>query len=93
VSSWARTWWCRSQNWSCEKGSGRFGLIVFVIGVLANEILLMTQGVAAIDTTTVPYMNVYLLLAVLLMLLGLLLFAYSQWATANFTEENAKNQL
>jgi len=52
------------------------GLTVFVIGVIFNEALLMTQGIADISYQGVPFINSLLLLASLILFAGLLLVNY-----------------
>ena len=52
------------------------GLTVFVLGILFNEALLMTQGIADISYQGVPFINALLLLASLILFAGLLLVNY-----------------
>jgi hypothetical protein len=54
----------------------KFGLVVFTIGVLYNEILLALQGSAAFSYTMIPYVNVQLFAAALLLLFGIGFTAY-----------------
>lgn len=54
----------------------KFGLVVFTIGVLFNEILLALQGSAAFSYTMIPYVNVQLFAAALLLLFGIGFTAY-----------------
>jgi hypothetical protein len=54
----------------------KFGLVVFTIGVLYNEILLAVQGSAAFSYTMIPYVNVQLFAAALLLLFGIGFTAY-----------------
>jgi hypothetical protein len=49
------------------------GLGFFVVGIFLNEMMLMTQGVSAIFSIMVPYINELLLAAALVMFCGLLL--------------------
>jgi hypothetical protein len=49
------------------------GIIIFVFGIIFNECLLMTQGVAAILEQSVNYMNELLLLAAGILFSGMLL--------------------
>ena len=55
------------------------GLVIFVSGVFINEILLMTQGVFALETETVPHMNELLFSAAIIMFTGLLLIIIKQF--------------
>jgi len=50
------------------------GLVLFVLGILFNETLLMIQGIADLSYQGVPYMNGLLLLAALLLFAGILIF-------------------
>jgi hypothetical protein len=57
---------------------GKAALIVFVGGVILNELLLMTQGIAAIGYTGLPWTNYLLLVAALIMCSGLVFFLWAQ---------------
>lgn len=46
------------------------GIYIFVAGVIINELLLMVQGVAALTYNSIPYMNIMLLLAAIVLLTG-----------------------
>lgn len=48
----------------------KIGVIVFIIGVLLNEIALAIQGLGAFYYFAVPYINQFLLVAALLLFLG-----------------------
>lgn len=50
----------------------------FVAGIIVNELLLMTQGIAAMTYTPLPYINELLLGAALLMFTGIFLINISQ---------------
>jgi hypothetical protein len=54
------------------------GAIIFTSGIIINEIFLMTQGVAALTYTNIPFINEALLTAALIMFTGLLLLLVSQ---------------
>jgi hypothetical protein len=54
------------------------GAIIFSSGIIINEIFLMTQGVAALTYTNVPFINEALLFAALILFTGLLLLVLSQ---------------
>ncbi|GAB2829751.1 hypothetical protein [Ferruginibacter profundus] len=54
------------------------GVIIFTSGIIVNEIFLMTQGVAALTYTNIPFINEALLIAALIMFTGLLLLLVSQ---------------
>jgi hypothetical protein len=51
------------------------GVYIFAVAVIINEILLMTQGVAAITYTVIPFINELLLIAAFLLFSGALLIA------------------
>lgn len=46
------------------------GTIVFVAGIIINELLLMTQGVSALSYIALPYINELLLVAALILFIG-----------------------
>lgn len=54
------------------------GLIIFLSGIILNEILLMIQGVAAIEYVMIPYINEMLFAAAITLFSGLLLLSLSQ---------------
>ncbi|HMK05278.1 MAG TPA: hypothetical protein VK489_13840 [Ferruginibacter sp.] len=54
------------------------GIILFVSGIIINEVFLMMQGVMAMNYNTVPFMNELLFIAALIMLTGLLIINISQ---------------
>ena len=49
------------------------GIIIFTSGIVINEVLLMIQGVSALNYESVPYTNELLLVAAIIMFSGLLL--------------------
>lgn len=49
------------------------GIVIFVSGIILNELLLMVQGLSYMNYITVPYINESLLAAALILFLGLLL--------------------
>ena len=55
------------------------GIVIFVTGVVINEILLMAQGIAAIDDKSIPTVNDLLFGAALIMFGGLFCFLIVQW--------------
>ena len=48
------------------------GIIIFVIGFLVQELVLMAQGLESLEVTPLPYANIILLICAILMLLGLI---------------------
>ncbi len=55
------------------------GIFVFVAGVIINELLLMIQGVGALYTIIVPYINTLLLGAALILLIGIVMIFTASW--------------
>lgn len=51
------------------------GAYVFTAGIMLNELLLMLQGIAAMSYESIPYMDLSLLVAGVVMFFGLLLMA------------------
>ncbi len=54
------------------------GVFIFVGGVILNELLLMLQGVAALDYHSIPYMNILLLFAAVILFSGICIMFISQ---------------
>ncbi|MBK8517869.1 MAG: hypothetical protein IPL55_16775 [Saprospiraceae bacterium] len=54
-----------------------WALVLFCIGVFANELVLMVQGVASFGYILIPYLNEILLGVSLFMLLSLMLLLFS----------------
>lgn len=54
----------------------KYGLILFSIGVLFNEILLAIQGIAAINYTLIPYINPMLFVIAIVLLFGISCISY-----------------
>jgi hypothetical protein len=46
------------------------GVFIFIVGIIINELLLMVQGIAALNYTSIPYINIFLLVAALLLVIG-----------------------
>ncbi|MEQ1553871.1 MAG: hypothetical protein ABL929_06825 [Ferruginibacter sp.] len=49
----------------------KIGIVIFVVGVIANEILLMVQGVAALSYHVVPHIDILLLGAAFMLFVGI----------------------
>lgn len=56
------------------------GIVIFVSGIFINEILLMFQGVYALATERLPYINELLLLAAIIMFTGIFLIVIKQFS-------------
>ncbi|MEP7253722.1 MAG: hypothetical protein ABI683_15120, partial [Ginsengibacter sp.] len=50
------------------------GIVIFVSGIILNELLLMVQGLSYMNYITVPYVNEMLLGAAVIMFAGILIF-------------------
>ncbi len=48
------------------------GIILFTLGIILNELLLMIQGIEGMNYTGIPYINIYLFAAALIIFFGLL---------------------
>jgi len=46
------------------------GVFIFIAGIIINELLLMVQGVAALNYISIPYINILLLIAAVILLVG-----------------------
>ena len=47
------------------------GVFIFVAGVIINELLMMVQGVAALTYNSIPYINILLLIAAVILFTGI----------------------
>jgi hypothetical protein len=56
----------------------KHGIIVFVAGIIINELLLMIQGIADIRYEPLPYVNVLLLATAIILLTGTIMINYGQ---------------
>ena len=54
----------------------KFGVILFTIGVLLNEIILAIQGIAAFSYTLIPYVNEMLFGIAIILFIGIVVTAY-----------------
>lgn len=59
------------------------GIVIFVSGIFINEILLMTQGVFALATINVSHMSIFLFIAALIMLTGIVMINIKQYGLGN----------
>lgn len=62
-----------SSNLIKQNKAALVGIFIFVFGIIFNEFLLMSQGIAAILEQSIPYINELLLLAASLLFYGILL--------------------
>lgn len=54
------------------------GIVVFTIGIILNEALLMTQGLFGMQNISIDHINQYLLIAALILFTGVLVVVISQ---------------
>lgn len=54
-----------------------WGIAIFVAGIFSNELILMTQGIAAIAGIWIPFTNEYLLIAALMLFTGMVVLNLS----------------
>ncbi|PWT70677.1 MAG: hypothetical protein C5B59_19940 [Bacteroidetes bacterium] len=54
------------------------GFIVFIVGIIINEVLLMIQGVGDLVYVETPFINVYLFIAALILFSGTIIFNSGQ---------------
>lgn len=54
------------------------GIIIFTIGILVNEVLLMLQGIADLNYRAIPIINPLLFIAALILFFGIATIVYSQ---------------
>ncbi len=55
------------------------GIWIFISGIIINEILLMTQGVAGLSYIIIPWINESLLVAAFIMFSGILIFNWNSY--------------
>ena len=65
------------------------GIIIFVSGVILNELLLMIQGVQGLNYNSVPFINIFLFIAAVILFLGIGLMFISGFKQESF-QENKK---
>ncbi len=59
------------------------GIFIFVAGVIINELLLMAQGVAALTYTSIPYINILLLIAAVILFSGIFLMVTARFKASS----------
>ena len=52
----------------------KIGMIIFIIGIVVNQLLLLVQGIGAMNYIDIPFINECLFIAAIIMFTGLLLF-------------------
>ena len=55
------------------------GVFIFVAGIIINEVLLMIQGLAVLDYNSVPYINIFLFMAALILFTGISIMFISRY--------------
>ena len=68
-----------SQNYMRQNKTLHTGLIIFTIGVVANELVLAVQGVSSFSYQLIPYANEMLLAAALLLFTSIAIINISQY--------------
>jgi hypothetical protein len=65
------------------------GIFIFVAGIIINELLLMAQGVAGLSYNIIPYINIWLFIAALILFSGISIIFISRLKTSSptFTEK------
>ncbi len=63
--------YCLSQYFIVNNKQLIIGIRIFVIGILINELLLMTQGIAALNYWGIPLIDISLLLAAVMLFSGI----------------------
>ena len=59
------------------------GVFIFVAGIIINELLLMVQGVAALTYNNIPYINILLLIAAVILFAGISIMFISRFKAPN----------
>ena len=68
-----------SQNYIRQNKTLNIGLILFTIGVVANELVLAVQGISSFSYQLIPYVNQMLLGAAVLLFISLAVINISQY--------------
>ncbi|MEO7524213.1 MAG: hypothetical protein ABIT58_08975, partial [Ferruginibacter sp.] len=55
-----------------------WGIVIFICGIIINEVLLMIQGMAGLDYVNIPFINESLFVAACILFSGLLIINLSQ---------------
>ena len=69
--------YCIAKLYLLQSKTLVFGSITFASGIILNELLLMMQGAAAMQSISIPYSNQYLLLAACILFIGTLVIFLS----------------
>ena len=64
--------YCKMNKFIITGKTGNAGILIFVLGIILNEIFLMIQGLSYMNYITVPYINEWLLGAAIIMFGGIL---------------------
>lgn len=54
----------------------KFGIFIFLIGVILNETVLAFQGITSLNYTTIPYVNHFLFAIAILLFVGIVITTY-----------------
>ena len=65
--------YCKKNDFISTGKRGNTGIIIFVAGIILNELLLLIQGLSYMNYIAVPYVNEWLLVAAVVMFAGILL--------------------
>ena len=63
--------YCKLNQFIINTKTGNTGIIIFVVGIILNEVFLMIQGFSYMNYIKVPYINELLFAAAICMLLGI----------------------
>ena len=68
--------YCKMNQFIVTNKKGNTGIVIFIAGIILNELLLMIQGLSYMNYMTVPYVNEMLLAAAIVMFAGILLLVF-----------------
>lgn len=74
----------KMNNFIFTNRTGNWGIIIFIAGIILNELFLMIQGISYMSYINVPYINELLLGAAICMLGGVLLLNLGVRKRSNF---------
>ncbi len=72
-----------------QRRISKVGVFIFVTGVLIQEIILMCQGLEAIEFKPLPYANLILFYAAIIMAIGLIWIAVTMSMEKRFLPDSA----
>jgi hypothetical protein len=77
--------YAKLKNFIATNPIGNWGIVIFIAGIILNELLLMIQGTSYMNFINVPFINQLLLAAAICMFSGLVLLVFGLKRPVNFS--------